>query len=65
MAATGLSALPGRQGSAVIYGGSAGPGLLTELASDVDGVFLGRFAHDVSALEAVLDEAAAVEESRR
>lgn len=43
----------------VIYGGSAGPGLLTELGDDVDGLFLGRFAHDVSALAAVLDEAAA------
>ena len=43
----------------VIYGGSAGPGLLGELGDDVDGLFLGRFAHDVSALAAVLDEAAA------
>ena len=60
-----LSALPGRDGSAVIYGGSAGPGLLTELGADVDGVFLGRFAHDVSALAAVLDEAAALGESTR
>jgi triosephosphate isomerase len=46
-----------RVGSSVIYGGSAGPGLLTALGDDVDGVFLGRFAHDVAALEAVLDEA--------
>jgi triosephosphate isomerase len=46
-----------RVGSSVIYGGSAGPGLLTTLGDDVDGVFLGRFAHDVAALEAVLDEA--------
>ncbi|MGK9148151.1 triose-phosphate isomerase [Plantibacter flavus] len=45
-----------RVGSSVIYGGSAGPGLLTALGDDVDGVFLGRFAHDVAALEAVLDE---------
>ncbi len=43
----------------VIYGGSAGPGLLTSLGDDVDGLFLGRFAHDVSALAAVLDEAVA------
>ncbi|WP_411557418.1 triose-phosphate isomerase family protein [Plantibacter sp. MPB07] len=48
---------PDRVGSSVIYGGSAGPGLLTALGDDVDGVFLGRFAHDVAALEAVLDEA--------
>jgi triosephosphate isomerase len=54
-----LDALPDRGGSAVIYGGSAGPGLLTELGDAVDGLFLGRFAHDVENLLAVLDEAAA------
>jgi triosephosphate isomerase len=54
-----LDALPDRGGSAVIYGGSAGPGLLTELGDAVDGLFLGRFAHDVDSLVAVLDEAAA------
>ena len=43
----------------MIYGGSAGPGLLTELGDAVDGLFLGRFAHDVGNLAAVLDEAAA------
>ena len=48
----------GRPHSRVIYGGSAGPGLLTALGGDVDGLFLGRFAHDVAALEAVVDEAA-------
>ena len=36
--------------SSVIYGGSAGPGLLTRLADTVDGLFLGRFAHDPAAL---------------
>ena len=41
----------------VIYGGSAGPGLLSAIAPDVDGMFLGRFAHDPNALVAVLDEA--------
>ena len=30
----------------VIYGGSAGPGLLDRLGGSVDGLFLGRFAHD-------------------
>jgi triosephosphate isomerase (TIM) len=55
-----VAGLPGRDGSAVIYGGSAGPGLLTELGDDVDGLFLGRFAHDPAALGAVLDEAAAL-----
>ncbi|MFK4761123.1 triose-phosphate isomerase family protein [Microbacterium sp. ZW T5_45] len=47
-----------REGSAVIYGGAAGPGLLTALGDAVDGVFLGRFAHDPAALVTVLDEAA-------
>jgi triosephosphate isomerase len=41
----------------VIYGGSAGPGLLTQLGSDVDGLFLGRFAHNVDALSDIMDEA--------
>ena len=53
------AAVADRPGSAVIYGGSAGPGLLSELGGDVDGIFLGRFAHDPAALERVLDEAGA------
>jgi triosephosphate isomerase len=40
----------------VIYGGSAGPGLLPQIADDVDGMFLGRFAHDPSAVRRILDE---------
>lgn len=59
-----LDADPAREGSAVIYGGAAGPGLLTALGDAVDGVFLGRFAHDSSALMTVLDEAAALAEER-
>ncbi|MGV8880943.1 MAG: triose-phosphate isomerase family protein [Rhodoglobus sp.] len=55
-----VAALEGREGSSVIYGGSAGPGLLTELGTDVDGLFLGRFAHDTASLAQVLDEAAKV-----
>ena len=51
--------LQARPGSAVIYGGAAKPGLLTRLAGAVDGVFLGRFAHDPDALMQVIDEAAA------
>jgi triosephosphate isomerase len=43
--------------SRVIYGGSAGPGLLGQLGRAVDGLFLGRFAHDPANLELVLDEA--------
>jgi triosephosphate isomerase (TIM) len=44
---------------AIIYGGSAGPGLLSELQGSVDGLFLGRFAHDPQAVAGVLAEAAA------
>ena len=32
--------------SRILYGGSAGPGLFTRLCEGVDGLFLGRFAHD-------------------
>ena len=46
-------------GSSVIYGGSAGPGLVAALGDSVDGLFLGRFAHDPSVVETVLDELAA------
>lgn len=59
-----LDALPGRDGSLVIYGGSAGPGLLTRLAGAADGLFLGRFAHDPAVLADVLDEAAALADHR-
>jgi triosephosphate isomerase len=47
-------------GSRVIYGGSAGPGLLASVSDTVDGLFLGRFAHDPAAVEAILDEAQAI-----
>jgi triosephosphate isomerase len=40
----------------IIYGGSAGPGTLTSLGAGVDGLFLGRFAHDAEALRGILDE---------
>jgi triosephosphate isomerase (TIM) len=62
--ATALAADPDRAGSAVIYGGSAGPGLLTRLGDAVDGLFLGRFAHDPEALRFVIDEAAALADDR-
>jgi L-erythrulose 1-phosphate isomerase len=54
-----LRALPGQEDSSVIYGGSAGPGLVTQLDSAVAGLFLGRFAHDPQALKTILDETAA------
>ncbi|MDY0892680.1 triose-phosphate isomerase family protein [Frigoribacterium sp. CFBP9030] len=57
-----LESLPAHTGSRVVYGGSAGPGLLTTLGGEVDGLFLGRFAHDVSAVESILDEALALGE---
>ncbi len=47
-------------GSRVVYGGSAGPGLLTRGQGRIGGLFLGRFAHDPAAVGAVLDEAAAL-----
>lgn len=45
------------RGFSVIYGGSAGEGTLTALDGAVDGLFLGRFVHDIRALEGILDEA--------
>jgi triosephosphate isomerase len=48
----------------VIYGGSAGPGLLERLGDAVDGLFLGRFVHNVEAFESVLEEANAVHRRR-
>ncbi|WP_243232897.1 triose-phosphate isomerase family protein [Microbacterium sp. CIAB417] len=60
-----LEADAARSGSSVIYGGAAGPGVLTALGDAVDGVFLGRFAHDPEALVAVLDEAARRQEAVR
>jgi len=53
-----LDAQEALAGSQVIYGGSAGPGLLTELGHAVDGLFLGRFAHEPEALRGILDEGA-------
>ncbi len=42
--------------SDLIYGGSAGPGLLPQVSSAVSGLFLGRFAHDPNAVALILDE---------
>jgi triosephosphate isomerase len=41
----------------VIYGGAAGPGLLSRLRGSIDGLFLGRSAHEPSGLVDVLGEA--------
>ena len=43
----------------LLYGGSAGPGLFPQIAGAVDGLFLGRFAHDIANLKAVLAETSA------
>ncbi len=43
----------------VIYGGTAGPGTFGRLAGSVDGLFLGRLAHDTGNLRRVLEEVAA------
>ncbi|MGN8049925.1 triose-phosphate isomerase family protein [Curtobacterium sp. 22159] len=58
-----LAARPVLSGSTVIYGGSAGPGLLTRGGGRIGGLFLGRFAHDPAAIRTVLDEASALMES--
>ncbi len=44
----------------VIYGGSARPGLLPALGLSVDGMFLGRFAHDPSSFGPLLSDLEAV-----
>jgi len=46
----------GKPVARIIYGGSAGPGLLADLPA-ADGLFLGRFAHDPANLGLVLAEA--------
>jgi len=50
-----LQDLPGFDAT-LIYGGTAGPGLLSELRGCVDGLFLGRSVHDPNALGLVLNE---------
>jgi len=47
----------GRQGvTRILYGGSAGPGTYAKIAEGVDGLFLGRFAHDLHNLKKVIEE---------
>lgn len=40
----------------IIYGGSAGPGILSKMYPAVDGLFLGRFGHNVQNVKAVINE---------
>jgi triosephosphate isomerase len=42
--------------SRVLYGGSAGPGTYRSLGPAVDGLFLGRFAHNTRSLAQVVNE---------
>jgi triosephosphate isomerase len=44
-------------GNLLIYGGTAGPGLLPEVYPAVGGLFLGRNSHDVGNVVTVVDEA--------
>ncbi|GAB7362909.1 hypothetical protein MBLNU230_g3211t1 [Neophaeotheca triangularis] len=47
----------GRKGrTRILYGGSAGPGTFEALKDGVDGLFLGRFAHDTENLKKVIEE---------
>ena len=47
----------GRKGGVrFLYGGSAGPGTWEGLKDDLDGLFLGRFAHDLGNLIRVVEE---------
>ncbi|MEN0102114.1 MAG: triose-phosphate isomerase family protein [Curtobacterium sp.] len=55
-----LAMRPELRGSTAIYGGSAGPGLLTRGRGRIGGLFLGRFAHDPAAIRTILDEVQAL-----
>ncbi|KAI9729768.1 MAG: hypothetical protein M1834_006719 [Cirrosporium novae-zelandiae] len=47
----------GRKGETrVLYGGSAGPGVWEGLKSMVDGLFLGRFSHNIDNLKKTIEE---------
>lgn len=39
-----------------LYGGSAGPGTFGDMKEGVDGLFLGRFAHDIESVRGVIEE---------
>ena len=52
-----LDERPALRGTPVIYGGSAGEGLLTALHGTVNGLFLGRSVHASQELRSILDEA--------
>ncbi|KAL2016081.1 hypothetical protein VTK56DRAFT_4288 [Thermocarpiscus australiensis] len=52
----------GRRGrTRIVYGGAAGPGLWGKLGGEVDGLFLGRFAHQPEQFVKMLYEVAEIE----
>lgn len=55
---SGGAAVPWQGEARVLYGGSAGPGLWGDggLGKAVDGMFLGRFAHEVEGVRKVVEE---------
>ena len=55
-----LDGSPNLRGCRIIYGGSAGSGGLTELEDCLDGLFLGRFAHEPGHLGRIITETAKV-----
>jgi len=52
------SELTGYPAARLIYGGTAGPGVFADLCSGLDGLFLGRRAHDPAAFATALAEVA-------
>ncbi|CAG8983845.1 hypothetical protein HYALB_00005483 [Hymenoscyphus albidus] len=49
----------GRNEIRFLYGGSAGPGTFEGMKESVDGLFLGRFAHDIESVRGVIEEVGA------
>lgn len=55
----GSEEVKGRKGGVrIVYGGSAGPGLFGRLGGEVDGLFLGRFAHEAEGFYRTICEVA-------
>lgn len=58
----GSAEVVGRKGGVrIVYGGSAGPGLFGRLGGEVDGLFLGRFAHEAEGFYRTICEVADAE----
>ncbi|KAG7133327.1 putative triosephosphate isomerase like protein [Verticillium longisporum] len=54
-----MACVQGREGRVrILYGGSAGPGTFARLKGGVDGLFLGRFGHDVDRFWRTVEEVA-------